>query len=201
MAKASHQQVNQTSGNVELYTPAELVEAARSCLGAIDLDPASSAVANETVMAERYFTEDDNGLAQPWAGRVWLNHPFGRFEKACKKGCKKKICKQRKRHLKADNPGNEAWINKLVADYQAGNISQALCIVFNSSSETWFRPLLKFPQCILYGRTQFRNPDGTTDGSPPKGCVITYLGHDVAQIARCFAHLGEIKVSYPFNQE
>ena len=41
--------INQTSGKVEYYTPADIVEAARRVMGSIDLDPASSPAANETV--------------------------------------------------------------------------------------------------------------------------------------------------------
>lgn len=62
----------------EHYTPADYVEAARYVLGRIELDPASSARANETVGADRFYTKDDNGLAKPWFGRVYLNPPNNR---------------------------------------------------------------------------------------------------------------------------
>lgn len=74
----SHQLINQDSGDVEYYTPPRIVEAARRTMGAIDLDPASSATANQRVGAARFYTEVDDGLAQPWEGRIWMNHPFGR---------------------------------------------------------------------------------------------------------------------------
>ena len=48
---ASHQQINQTSGDVEYYTPPAIIEAARLVMGTIDLDPASSETANERVRA------------------------------------------------------------------------------------------------------------------------------------------------------
>ena len=47
----AHQRINQTSGDVEYYTPPSSLEAARLVLGTIDLDPASSAAANECVNA------------------------------------------------------------------------------------------------------------------------------------------------------
>lgn len=64
------QLINQTSGDVEYYTPPFIIEAARRVMGGIDLDPASSEIANRTVKATRYFTEADDGLQQEWNGRV-----------------------------------------------------------------------------------------------------------------------------------
>jgi len=57
-------------------SPPEVVELGRHTLGAIDLDPASTAYWNlHTVRAARFYDRQDNGLVQPWSGRVWLNPP------------------------------------------------------------------------------------------------------------------------------
>ncbi len=64
------------TGENEWYTPADYIELARAVLGTIDLDPASSAKAQETVKASMYFTPEEDGLNQLWNGRVWLNPPY-----------------------------------------------------------------------------------------------------------------------------
>ncbi len=53
-------------------TPRYVVDA----LGVFDLDPCAC----EPMpwhLASRWFTKSDNGLTQPWRGRVWLNPPYG----------------------------------------------------------------------------------------------------------------------------
>lgn len=164
------QLINQDSGKYEYYTPHNIVDAAREVMGGIDLDPASSYVANKSIKAAKYFHY--HGLDQHWYGNVWMNHPFSRKE-------------------------NKLWIAKLVEDYSQGWIRQACCITYASTSEQWFRPLLDFPQCYLYKRTNYVLPDGTVKKGVTKGSVVTYLGPNVTKFRQVFEvehKLGKVKV-------
>jgi hypothetical protein len=190
--------INATSGQVEYYTPPEIIEAARETMGAIELDPASSAIANSRIRAVRYFDESANGLYQPWiAETLWLNHPYGKSEQRCSPDCKKKVCVRRRFHLQEFKAGNAEWISKLVKEFEAGNVKQACCITFASTSEKWFRPLLRYAQCFLYGRTAFILPTGQPLKGNTKGSVVTYLGPSVEKFAAAFRKLGQTKVSFP----
>jgi hypothetical protein len=60
--------VQQSLSN-EHYTPAKYIEAARTVLGGIDLDPASCEEANKVVKATAFFYKDDDGLTKEWWGR------------------------------------------------------------------------------------------------------------------------------------
>src|SRR5271154_4331972 len=101
-----------SSATVEHYTPAEVITAARFTLGAIDLDPASCAQANEEVVrADKFFSQEEDGLALPWFGRIWLNPPGGKDEKARSR--------------------TKRWWVKLCEEYLAGRTSQALFLAFN----------------------------------------------------------------------
>lgn len=197
--KANHQQINQDSGDVEFYTPPFIIESARKVMGGIDLDPASNEIANKTVRAEKIFTKEDNGLAQEWAGRVWMNHPFGKGELPCKKNrhgvytCKKKACVKRGYHIDHEVPGNIDWIAKYINSYEVGRVTDAINICFANTSEDWFTPLLEYPQCWIKGRINYYKADGRQMAGAPKGSVITYLGNDYLAFKREFSQYGKVK--------
>lgn len=66
--------VASTHKSVEWYTPAWIFEE----LGLqFDLDPASPHDMESAVPATNKYTVFDDGLKQPWQGRVWMNPPYG----------------------------------------------------------------------------------------------------------------------------
>lgn len=183
------QLINQTSGEVEWYTPKPIIEAARATMGGIDLDPASSAIANERVRAFLFYNVYDDGISREWKGRAWLNHPFGRAEAPCEPGCTKNH-----KHHSVRYYGNEAWIQKLLNEWRHGNVTQACCITFASTSEMWFRPLLQYPQCFLHGRTSYLTPEGNPVTGCTKGSVVTYFGGSLDAFIQHFSPLGTVKI-------
>ncbi|GAA03207.1 hypothetical protein [Photobacterium leiognathi] len=189
--------INQSSGEFEYYTPIEYVEPARKLMGGIDLDPASCDIANKVVRATTIYTKEDNGLSKPLYGRVFMNHPFHRGEKACpseRSRCKKKTCIKRGHHIDKDIPSNFDWITHLVDAYEQGLVKEAVCVTFANMSEIWMKKLLRYPQLFPDGRIHYRLPTGDIADSATKGSVVTYLGTDIQKFKRCFGHLGEIKV-------
>jgi len=60
-------------GKDEWLTPPDVLRQ----LGPFDLDPCSPIVRPWDTAAKHYTIQDD-GLAQPWTGRVWCNPPYGR---------------------------------------------------------------------------------------------------------------------------
>lgn len=172
-----HRLINQNSGDVEYYTPSEIVEAARRTMGQIELDPFSSDEANKRVRAKRYFTPKEDGLVQPWiTPAFWMNHPFGRST-------------------------NGPCVNKAVEEFKSGRAKQGCCITFAATSEQWFQPLLLRPQCYLSPRTNYFLPDGSLKVGVTKGSVVTYFGYDIGAFAREFSPLGVVKVRLPVFAE
>jgi len=66
----SHQSANMKKD--EWLTPPEIIKA----LGEFTLDPCAPIV-RPWEMANKHLTTEDDGLKQPWEGRVWCNPPYG----------------------------------------------------------------------------------------------------------------------------
>ena len=171
MIETSPQIPRLLQGSTEWYTPSSLLDTTRRVLGTIELDPASCSLANQTVQATRYYDQQVNGLRQAWiAETVWLHPPY------CKSG---------------NRSNQEVWTRKLLDEYQAGNVKQALLLV-NAATETrWFHQLYAFPICFLKGRIHFTNPTGITTG-PTVGSAIVYLGDQVERFINVFGPLGVV---------
>jgi hypothetical protein len=62
--------------NDEWITPKYIIDA----LGEFDLDPCAP-IKRPWDTAKIHYTIEDDGLSTSWAGRVWLNPPFNRYER------------------------------------------------------------------------------------------------------------------------
>jgi hypothetical protein len=151
-------------------TPPRYLEAARAVLGEIDLDPASSEVANQTVKATRYFTREDDGLSQPWQGRVFCNPPYG----------------------KSANQSNQGlFAAKLVAEYEAGRVRAAILLVNLYYGYEWFAPLRERPMCLVDHRICFIDPATSEEGDEAKASsAFIYFGSECRQFFKVFCQFG-----------
>lgn len=155
-----------SSDGVEWYTPTRYIEAARDVLGGIDLDPASSAHANQTVRAAKFYDAATDGLAARWSGRVYLNPPYGR---QCPK-----------------------FVDKALAAHADGSVEAAVLLLSAYSVDTgWFQPLWRHLLCFIAGRIHFDSPVYGHD-RPSIGSVFVYLGADRARFARIFSRFGTV---------
>lgn len=158
--------------SVEWYTPSEVLESARAVLGNFDLDPASCEEAQENVNADRFYSEQDDGLSQEWHGKVWLNPPYSKTN---------------------GKSNQDIWSQRLIAEYRAGNVSEAILLVKAALGYKWFEELFReWPVCFLRERLSFIKEDGDDDGQSKQGTAIFYLGNNFQKFAREFVELGRV---------
>ena len=166
-----------SSESVEWYTPPEIVEPARRLLRTITLDPASCAVANQRVGAETWWGPFDWALRRPWGSpaapaTVFVNPPFGRYHGHSNLGL---------------------WSSKLVAEYDAGNVAEAILVTTDAVCDLWFSVLKRrFPICFPDGRIAFMGPDGNRIRGNTKGTAVVYLGLHPEQFRQEFSPLGPV---------
>ncbi len=89
----------------QFYTPAWVFDA----MGLeFDIDVAAPVGGVEWIPAKRYFTKEDDGLAQDWDGLVWCNPPFsGAADWA------RKFIEHANGVLLSSIPGNTTWFTEL----------------------------------------------------------------------------------------
>ena len=157
------------TGDIEWYTPGEILEAVVQVMGGIDLDPASSDAqqAAAPVKATQYFTVADNGLTKPWCKRVFVNPPYARGL-------------------------IDAFVKKFLEERRLGNMQQGILLT-NSSTETkWWQTAVSHCDavCFLEGRVHFlKLVNGVLTcgkSSPAHPHSIFYFGPEVARFAHVF---------------
>jgi phage N-6-adenine-methyltransferase len=134
------------SGNVEWYTPPHVLATVRAAFGReFTFDPASSAVANETVKASRYLTAADDALSTDWQlipdDVVWMNPPYAR-----------------------------GLIGKFVTKFLDNPAAQAAVLVNSDTGTRWYQDLLRECDAFVLLPKRLAFIDGTT-GLPVKGAA------------------------------
>ena len=151
--------IQHSSRSDQWGTPPEYIEAARTVLGQIHLDPASSAHWNQFVKADEFLTE---GLTdEPWAPFpvcVYLNPPGGKV-------------------------GNKSlaglfW-QRLMKERAEGHIMHAIFMAFSAEAlqntqGKGTASLLDFPFCVPAKRIRFVSL-GETKLAPSHSNVIVYV--------------------------
>jgi hypothetical protein len=139
-----------TVGNtVEWYTPPGIFDA----LGLeFDLDPCAPVGGLPWIPAVRFLAIADDGLSQTWAGRVWMNPPYG--------------------------PGTAAWMRRLAAH---GN-GVALVFARTETAWWHETVGAAHAVCFIAGRLTFvdaeRQPGGFNAGAP--SALVAY-GQECAE--------------------
>ena len=163
------------SGNNEWYTPKDVIEAARKAMGSIDIDPASSEVANRVVGATEFYTAETNGLDKKLHGNVWMNPPYS-----------------------ADLIGK--FVQKIVSERK--DYKQAIVLVNNATETEWFNSLISVASAVCFprSRVKFYMPDGKT-GAPLQGQAVIYIGKNKTRFMDVFSVLGWCAVIHGLHAE
>lgn len=154
-----------TSNSVEWYTPPEIVAQVVALMGGIDLDPCSNE-GEPNIPANHHFTKVEDGLIYPWFGRVYMNPPYGREI--------------------------EQWIDKLLSEYECGNVGMAIALVPARTDTAWWRKLRDFPVVFVRGRLKFSG----ADNSATFPSALVALGFSADEAMDAFEDIGDVWVRW-----
>ena len=154
--------VHFSSRTVEHCTPENIIDLILACMGELDLDPCSEGGDPPNVPAHAHYTSEDDGLAQSWKGRIYMNPPYGR------------------------EIGD--WVEKLCSEHEAGRVTEAIALLPSRTDTQWWTRLREYPVCFVKGRLTFV---GSQDPAPFPSAVF-YLGRDIGKFCRAFGDLGDV---------
>ena len=120
------------------------------------------------VQAAQFFTQEDDGLARPWSGRIFCNPPYS-------KGL------------------ITPFVDKLLAEISIGNVQQAILLTHNHSDTRWFQEVLGKASrvCLTAGRLGFYGPNGEM-AAPVQGQAFHYFGENVERFEAVFSAIGTV---------
>jgi ParB family chromosome partitioning protein len=155
-------------------TPPEYLDAARTVLGRIELDPATNLRAQELVRAERFYTAETNGLAQSWkADTLWLNPPYSM-------------------------PLIAKFAGRWAESVSGGVFGSSIMLVNNATDAAWFHAALEVctAVCFTKGRIAFLDADRQPVKGNSHGQAIFYAGPKLPLFRKTFGEFGAVLIGY-----
>lgn len=152
--------VHFSSKSPEWYTPEHIIEGAEKAMGGIDLDPCADS--ERAVPATYHYTKEDDGLAQKWSGRVYMNPPYG--------------------------SAIGEWVRKLKEEYERGEVEEAIALVPARTDTEWFSVLRMYPRLFVKGRLKFSQHQNS---APFPSCLF-YFGDNGQKFVEAFEGVGDV---------
>jgi len=184
--------IQHSSDTAEHFTPVEIIEAARAVLGRIDLDPASSALANRYVKATKIYTKRSNGFTKRWLPRVFLNPPGGLCDA---------LGRQSAGRVAGGGSSAVFWWGKLAEEYAHGKVTAAIFVGFSleilqsAQARGFCSTPLDWSFCVPRKRIRFMQAHGRSlvpGNSPTHASAIVYLGIKDALFEEHFSQFGKV---------
>lgn len=174
--------IQHSSRNDDWRTPPSIIELVHQVLGEIDLDPASSELANQQVKAKRFITAEEDGLNTDWnlnGGSVFINPPGGK--------------------LGIKSISIEFWKKLMLEKYHC-RLGHAIFLSFSiehlQTSQGKGVPSIKnFPFCVPRKRIAFVDPTSDSMVAPSHSNMIVYVPGTVDRTSKfkeVFSVLGDI---------
>ena len=129
----------------EWATPPEFLRPLAEAVGGFDLDAAAGA--EESPIAESVYTEDDDGLAQPWFGTVWVNPPYSDMEQ---------------------------WTEKVVSELHRDDVDTILYLCKDDTSTNWWHTAVGEASAV--GMIDYRLSFGGGSSSAPFASHVFVFG-------------------------
>ena len=152
----------------DIYAPPDVVECATHVLDGIDLDAASDRSGRSLVPAGAILTAAEDGLTQPWHGRVWLFPP--------------------------QDSRLAAWSAKLAHEHRCGRVSAGLLYAGLDPRAPGFQTLAQSAAALCFVAGALRAT--LTDGRPlPRSRIaglLAYFGPDRERFRQAASALGAV---------
>ncbi len=165
--------IRHSATSANWITPPWITNLAREVMdGAIHVDPASSAKANEFVKAQMYFDRKINGLETPWShdadtlSNIWINPPGG-WEHVLLPQVRTRnnitiITNVEGQTVKLSRV--KLWWQRLLSQYEQPYFAQASWLSFSIDAMQTTQvdcetSVLAFPTCVFRNRINFIDPE------------------------------------------